>query len=86
MSPLQIEILLHYYCRSGDYRENDFSAPAVREAIDNFRGREDMLCPCESGSRSYRLTERGQAFVDALQRLPLPRRVWVMPSMELPAV
>lgn len=82
MSPLEIEILLHYHSRTNDYRGGDFTAPAVREAINNFRDCEEMLCPCESGSRTYRLTERGRVFVDALQRLPLPRRVWLMPSLE----
>lgn len=37
MSPLQIEILMHYYTRSTDYRNGDFAAPAVRESIDYFR-------------------------------------------------
>jgi hypothetical protein len=82
MTPLEIDILLHYYSRGGDYREGDFSAPAVREAIDNFSKREEMLRPCESGSRTYALSERGMAYVDALMRLPLPRRVWLMPSLE----
>lgn len=85
MSPLQIEILLHYYCSPGDYRDGDFSAPAVRETIDNFRGVDEMLRGCESGSRTYRLTDRGLAYVDALMRLPLPRKVWAMPSLDSPA-
>ena len=85
MSPLQIEILLHYHTRMGDYRDGDFSAPAVRDALDNFRGRDEMLRACESGSRTYRLTHRGLVYVNALMRLPMPRQVWEMPSLEFPA-
>lgn len=29
MSPLEIEILLHYYYCPGDYQDGDFSAPAA---------------------------------------------------------
>ncbi len=35
MTPLKIEILLHYFCGVGNYR-NEPRAPAVKEAIDNF--------------------------------------------------
>jgi hypothetical protein len=37
VNPLQVEILLWYFSRARDYRDGDFSAPAVRAQIDNFR-------------------------------------------------
>lgn len=37
MTPLQIEIVLHYYVRPTDYRDGDFTAPAVSQALDHFK-------------------------------------------------
>lgn len=88
MSPLQIEILLWYYARANDYRDGDFSAPAVREAVDDFRGAAGMLAPTNdlpSGQvalRAYRLTDRGQAYVDALMAMPLPVCRWEIPKQD----
>lgn len=89
MTLLEIEILSHYYCRSGDYREGDYSAPAVREAIDRFRDVEGLLrntTPEEQRRQPwgkgacYALTERGRVFVEAIQQVPLPVQVWIMPQ------
>jgi hypothetical protein len=85
MSPLGIEILLHYHCRADDYRNGDHTAPAVKEIFHWFL-MEDMLrhegfTPeyFECGHRlkaRYALTSRGKAFVDYLQAIPLPTASW----------
>lgn len=83
MTPLEIGILLHYYSSGADYRGGDFSAPAVREAIDLFRGGLGLLMDdISEHPRAYRLTERGECFVEHLKRQPLPVQVWVMPVTE----
>lgn len=80
MTPLQIEILLHYNCGSTDYRDGDFSAPAVSEALRQFQV-EDLLEPTfKTGvgvmpQPKFALTDRGSAYVAALQAVPLPE--WV---------
>jgi hypothetical protein len=79
MTPLQIEILLHYWSRAEDYRQGDFSAPAVREAIDWFM-HEGMLERNMSADRltSYRTTDRAQAWIRHVTDLPLPTMTWVI--------
>lgn len=79
MTPLEIEILLHYYARTNDYREGDFSAPAVRSAIDSFVDAE-LIVPRSKESAAYAIAERGTVYIDALKAVPLPTRKWVMPS------
>lgn len=79
MTPLEIEIVLHYYSSAGDFRDGDFSAPAVREAI-TWMQNEDILQADAPGTRAYELAPRGRAFVDALMALPLPTQMWVMPT------
>jgi hypothetical protein len=83
MSPLEIEILLHYYCLPTDYRDGDFSAPAVKNAIERFRDELNLLEPTQSmdvyHDPHYRITERGRVFVEALCNMPLPVKQWVMP-------
>lgn len=91
MTPLELSILIHYRGCANDFRDGDFSAPAVRDAIDRFR---DVLKLIEfdntetkhfsfNETRTYRLTERGRVFVDALCEAPLPIQAWVMPSEDL---
>lgn len=77
MTPLQIEIMLHYHCCASDYRDGDFSAPAVRDAIDDFRARGLLK---ESGNkRVYEPTEGVRLYVDALCAVPAPVQRWVIP-------
>jgi hypothetical protein len=84
MSPLQIEILLHYNCRADDYRNGDHSAPAVKMSLEWFVA-ENLLCPivqklpcAQPNIRApqYKLTSRGQAFVNFIQTIPLPTETW----------
>ena len=87
MSPLALKILLHYGYSPSDYRDGNFDAPAVRQAIDYFRNEVGMIevtprfGPVHSEA-AYRLTERGQVFVDALCVLPLPEPFWRIPKDE----
>lgn len=83
MTPLQLSILIHYRGSAADFRFGDFSAPAVREAIDWFRGEAGMLEPANHDSypdAAYKLTTKGEFFVDQLCAMPLPVSVWVMPN------
>ena len=88
MTLLEIQILIHYHCYTTDYRDGDFTAPAVRNAIEEFRGNLNLLqsVPEEEHDGTmkllpmYRITERGSAFVEALQKIPLPQQVWIMPE------
>lgn len=77
MTPLQIEILMHYHCRTDDYRNGDFSASAVREAIDEFR---NMGFLRDSGERRiYEPSDGVRLYVETLCTIPLPVQRWVMP-------
>jgi len=83
MTPLEIEILLHYYYSGEDFRKGDFSAPAVRAAIDLFQvldgGSLLTKDPCDM-EKNYTITDRGRAYVNALCSMPLPVSKWVMPE------
>lgn len=84
MRPIDIEVLLHYYTRADDFRQGDFTAPAVRELIDSFREKYGLLehTPEGVGGRSaYRLTERGKFYIEALLAVPLPVSKWIIPDI-----
>lgn len=81
MTPLQLEILLHYYAKADDYRCGDFGAPSVRDAIEHFK-REELLESDPTQQRCYTLGERGRVLVEAVLSVPLPERRWVMPSIQ----
>jgi len=80
MTPLQLEILLHYRGAARDYRDGDFSAPAVREAISWLYAGVGMLKHTRFGQPEYQLTEKGEFFVEQLCAMPLPVCVWRMPE------
>lgn len=82
MTPLALSILLHYYVGGGDdFRQGDFTAPAVRDTI-NVHLYERLLENNSQGDddRIYRLSERGRVFIDYLLAQPLPVQVWQMPA------
>lgn len=80
MTPLKIEILLHYRVSGTDFRDGNFSAPAVREAINWFISESLLKTAVRSDGRRYALTERGEVYVTALCDMPLPIQTWAMPS------
>jgi len=81
MSPLQLEILLHYYSKANDYRDGDFGASSVRSDIEAFK-REELLVADPKQDRCYAIGERGRVLVEAVLAVPLPERRWVMPSIQ----
>jgi len=72
MTPLAIEIMLHYHTRSDDFRDGDFSA-VVREIMDQLILKDEMLKrrvqPC---GPVFELTSKGKAYVAMLTNMPLP--------------
>lgn len=83
MTPLEIEILFHYHCRAVDYRDADFSAPAVRAAMDRFTGELGLLELEKDPSlrRTWRPTDRAEVYLEHLMSQPLPVKTWVIPTI-----
>lgn len=81
MTPLDLEVILHYH-----YSQEDFprlvagdAAPAVIEAVSRHEGVGLLeLNPTQSVAQPsvYRITAMGRAFVQALCNTPLPVRCW----------
>lgn len=80
MTPLQIKILLHYWACGDDFRGGDFSAPAVRDAIDHF----DSLGLIVRGEKVGYTANRAalEPYVRALEAVPLPVQQWVIPPVK----
>lgn len=83
MTPLEIGILLHYYGHADDYRNGDFSAPAVREAMNLFTqstGMLELFGEDQTGYATYRLTDKGRFYIEYLCSIPLPVAKWTIPN------
>lgn len=85
MSPLQICIVLHYYYSPEDWRDGDWSDGA-RDTVRGIAGMglielDPRGHPIGLGYRpgSYRITERGRIYVEALKGMPLPVQIWQIP-------
>jgi hypothetical protein len=83
MTPLQIEILLHYHSRPNDFNEGDFRAPAVYETIQKF-AEDKALVLCSRDVKKYTLGERGKVFIDYLLSLELPTVTYAMQKAVMP--
>lgn len=80
-TPLEIEILLHYStsARSSQYREGDFSAPAVGKAMRRFE--ELGLIEREHGDvfgKTMFRTKGLELYLEALCAVPLPVNGWTI--------
>lgn len=77
MTPLELTMALHYYYSTTDFRDGDFNAPAVREAIERFK-RDSLLTHNTGDSKTaiYTSTERLDVFVEKLCETPLPQLSW----------
>lgn len=80
-TPIEIEIALHYYYHVGDFREGDFSAPAVRDTLFKFE-QFGLLDRTEhpGADRRYGRTEALEIYVNALCSVGYPVKTWVMPE------
>lgn len=81
MTPLQIKMVLHYYAIAEPYALLD-PAHANSDAVCTQRALlcSDGLIEAIAGSPSgYRITPRGEAYVDAVCATPLPVSKWVIP-------
>lgn len=79
MSPLKIEIMLHYYAFAGDFRDGSLDAPAVQSGLGEMVHFGLLV---EGVEPHYSITERGRAYVEALKevKLPIKETIWVQPK------
>lgn len=78
MTPLHIEILLHYNSRPCDMEHMD--APAVYDYCQDLLNLGILTFENLDGARnSYKLTEKGHAWLDGILATPLPVQKWAMP-------
>lgn len=64
MSPYEINLLLHFYCRYDAPKK----PPIFAETVIRFLNM-DLITPANDGQREYKTTEKGTAFVKELQAL-----------------
>lgn len=75
MSPLQIEILLHYYYSRQPhiYTGSDSAAEAFGYLVGNDMLRDRFSgMPCIAGELRYELTDKGRFYIEYILSLPLP--------------
>lgn len=81
MTPLQIEILLHYHYSSTDYPN---FAPSVKSEelayfLENGYLEDNGECQLKNAQR-YSPTEKLHVYCDALCNMPEPKQIWVVNS------
>ena len=77
MTPYQITILLHYASSLDDYPRN--GAPIHNATVDNFVI-QGLLELTAEHRPTYKATSKLMAYSAALQDVPLPVSVWVIPD------
>ena len=77
MTPLHLEILMHYYTRGVDYEH--LTNETVREYLRHHL--QDGIMEQETDGtmvRAYRVTEKGRVWIEHILNLPYPQHAWVM--------
>lgn len=81
MTPLEIDILMHYHCRAEDYP--NLTPPAQQSALQYFLTNgylektelhEDM----PAKTMNYTPTEKLPVYCEALCKVPEPKQVWIV--------
>lgn len=80
MSPYEIGILIWYYAHVDDHPDIERRPPVWEPTLDQFL-RWNLLRPSFETERHYMLSDRGRAYVEALQRVPLPTSIWVVEGL-----
>lgn len=82
VTPLYIEIALHYYCRQDDFPR--LTAPACREAVGRMidAGLLEVDFGARVGDPVLCATDGLRAWVDAMRSVPMPEQHWVVPSVK----
>jgi hypothetical protein len=80
MSPYALDVILWYYCRCEDHPDYTRQPPVWSDVIDMFI--QNNMLTGGSDEMTYQITDRGKAFCEALQRVPLPVQIWVIPQPE----
>ena len=73
-TPLEIEIAMHYCVKADDYRNGNFSAPAVREAIDRFISA-GLLEESPHSGICYDASPGLQAWLERITAIGFPKKV-----------
>lgn len=80
-TPFELSILLHYHVSSEPHPERDcriwHETLAKLKRLDLVRYADDLAV---TDTDEPALTERGDFYVRALCRLPIPERMWVIPE------
>jgi hypothetical protein len=73
MTPLHLLILLHYYTTVGNYAEGTAhgNSAATKEYSDQLY-RWNLLAYTNIPEQTYKITDRGRAFVCGLLQMPIP--------------
>lgn len=82
MTPFELDILLHYFACADDHPVVHRNPPIWPETRDAFIA-EDLMAdnlPDSGRTATYRLTERGRAYIEFVLAVPLPVNTWQLPQ------
>lgn len=79
MTPLEIDLCLHYHTRCDDSPWLDLNAPIKKAVMSDLINAGLLVENIDSSKRRYDPTEKLQAFVHMLCATPLPEHRWVDP-------
>ncbi len=79
MTPLEVEILLHYYYSPHDYENLD--APAIKEAMEKFCKAGILTEWINRTPRFYKNDEALELYIKAICSVPLPTRKWIIENV-----
>jgi hypothetical protein len=90
MTPFKIDIIMHYHVSPTDYWETHKELygvdTGVNRAVTELCAEDLLYCQTDGRLPRYKITERGTAYCEALCKMPLPVKKWVMDLARLQAI
>lgn len=78
MTSYEIRVLLHYYYSAEDHGDMSRNPPIWRPTIESFKENDLLTETHRLAGVLYAITDRGRAYCEALQQVPLPEPQWIV--------
>lgn len=85
MSPLTLQIIIHYCVRAVDYRDGDLSAPAVKQVIAYLENEEMIRKVTKDDDNCFHTmkyvgTTKARYYLDYICKIPFPVNDFKIPE------
>lgn len=80
ISPIILQMIIHYCVCCDDFREGDLSAPAVRDGLAILIAEKMLSVNDKQGNPKYRATDKAKYYLNYICQTPFPIMIYKIPE------